>query len=202
MTMAETIDWDAIRRRLADSQRALDAGFAFEGDRLQALLRERSDILATPGTQSRRAAATDRVLAIRVGEERYGLDLKRLAGVLTYGNCTPAPRAPRPLLGLMTARGDIWAVYDFGRLLDVADDASDAGYVVLLRHGSRRIGLRVHGLERVHVLAREDIRPATGGSAASAAGLVTGMTPDGLIIIDMTALWAHREIGEAVSHGD
>jgi purine-binding chemotaxis protein CheW len=202
MSMAEAIDWEAIRRRLADSRHALDSGFAVEGDRLQALLRERSRILAAPPAPSRRAASTDRLLAVQVGEERYGFDLERLAGVLAYGNCTPAPRAPRPLLGLTTARGDIWAVYDFGRLLGVGEDPSETGYVVLLRHGSRRIGLRVHRLERVHVLAHEDIRPATGASAASAAGLVAGVTPDGLIIVDMTALWAHREIGEAANHGD
>lgn len=197
MTMADSIDWTSVRTRLADAQRSLDAAFGLDDDRLQALMRERTQRLAALRASSGQSLPSIRVLVVHAGGERYGLDLGRLSGVRPLGACTPAPRGPRSLLGLVTASSGIWAIFDFAQLCGIEGELTASGYAVLLRHDTRRIGLRVEQLDRVHVVRHSDIRP-TSESNAITTRFIKGVTSEGLIVVDIQALWDHTAIGEAM----
>lgn len=198
MIMAEAIDWAAVRARLEASQGALDVALDASAERVEAILLERTRSLAATGTVAQRAAAADRVLVVRLADAPYGLWLDRLAGLAPLHACAAAPRGPASLLGLMTVRGGIWTIFDLARLLGIDSASSEGGHVVLLRHASRRIGLRVERADNIRRLARSATRPLPGDGPSPAAGLIEGLGPDGLVVIDVDALWAHPAITEAV----
>jgi len=197
MTMADAIDWSAVRDRMAAAQAALDAELGASPEHVEAILLERARSLAATGTAAQTTGTSDRALVVRLAGEAHGLWLDRLAGVAPFATCVAAPRGPASLLGLMTVRGDIWTVFDLARLFGGDSPRPATGHVVLLRHASRRIGLRVERTDDIRLLARAGVRRLPNEGASPAAGLIEGLGPDGLILIDVDALWTHPAITEA-----
>lgn len=191
--MPEAIDWAAVRAQLEQAQSALDLALDGSVAHNEALLLERARRLAERRVVAQRLTSSDRALIVQIADTRYGLWLDRLAGVAPMADCAPAPRSPASLLGLMTVRGGVWTVFDLARLLGIETQPSEAGHVVLLRHATRRVGLRVGRADAVRQQARRDVRAIAGASA-----LTTGRAPDGQIFIDIDAVWAHPAITEAV----
>lgn len=192
MSTAEAVDWAAVRAQLEQAQTALDLALDGSLAHNEALLQERTRLLAERRVVAARIAPADRALIVQLADTGYGLWLERLAGVAPMAACAPAPRGPAALLGLMTVRGGVWTVFDLARLLGADGQPSSGGHVVLLRHAARRIGLRVDRADTLRQQARGGIRAMPGGSA-----LIAGVGPDGQIFIDIDAVWAHPAITEA-----
>lgn len=190
------IDWTAAKLRLKAAEAELAHAFDIDGKRSDALLRDRARRLAaderkpTPGTES------IRVLTANAGPERYALQLTQLVGVLPFTKCAPVAGGPPGLHGVINGRGAIWAVFDLRRLLGIdAPSAPDGGRVVLLRHSWRRVGLRVDEAADTRVLAAAAAQRSASGPQA-AATFIRAVMPDGLILLDLDALWTHPSIGE------
>jgi chemotaxis signal transduction protein len=189
------IDWTAVRERLAKSQEALASLMEVRDERFDALLRERARKLAERRTAVLPARASAQALVVRAGAESFGLELTRLAGVLPFAQCAPVAGATGELIGLINAHGEIWAAFELRRLLGAAVAPPSGGYVVLLRHGRRRIGLRVDDVDRVReVGGTQVIEP---GKGAVPMDYVQGVTSDAVILVDLDRLWTHPAIGEA-----
>lgn len=190
------INWTAIHRRLAVGQQQLAGLSEFSDERLQALLRERACKLAERRSSSP-AHQTFQAMVVRAGPERYALELTKLAGVLPFGQCAPLAGGPGELLGLINAHGEIWAAFEFQRLLGAkADVPPTSGYVVLLRHGRRRVGLRVDEVDRVRTLTLRDLRQSDDKTSRNPIEVVKAVTSDAVILVDLANLWAHSAIGE------
>lgn len=193
------IDWAAVHRRLAAGQSAIDAALETRGARLEALLQERARRLARPDEGGRAAAPGLRVLAVRAGGERYGLELARLAGVVPFERAAAVPGGPVELIGVARARGEMWAAYDLRRLLGAAPgEAAGRGCLVLLRHPRRRVAVRVDEPEQVHGVDPGEIRRPSDDATARPAPLVRGVAHGSILLIDLDDLWVHPAIGEAI----
>jgi len=193
--MSSTVDWQEVRQRLAAGDAALARVLEVTDERFEALLRERTRRLAMPDLASGSRIAATRVLVARSGSERYALPLARLAGVVPFARWTPVAGAPAAMIGVFNGRGAIWAAFDLHRLLSAngSPEATDGG-AVLLRHPHRRIALRVDEISDL----RDFRRVGTASSAPVAGGeIVTEVTSDGVMLLDVDALWAHPSIGEA-----
>lgn len=188
-------DWQEVHRLMAERERVLAASGEPEGERLEQLLRDRARALAertAPGTAQ---AVVASALVVRVGDERFGLARERLAGVLPLAGCAAIPHAPPELIGVFVARGALWSLYDLPRLLGMTGEGPAQGQTVLLRDERRRVALRVDAGERIDTYASDALRPI---ADAGAKALVAGVTPAGVPIIDMDALWAHGAMAEAM----
>ncbi len=161
-------------------------------DRLEQMYRLRARRLA-----DRRAAkveaTTVAVLAVWLGSERYAIELSDLAEVIAYRGSTSVPGAPPALLGVINVRGDIRAVADLGRLLDLPKSADEsAGYVLMLRQKGRTVGFRVDGIDQVRHIDPALVKvTADGGTAPGGARFVRGLTPDGIMWLDTNAAMAN-----------
>ena len=184
----EGIDWDEVRRRLAESEQALDRSLDGDPGRLDAVYRRRAERLAARRAEVASAAETVPVLAFGIGAERYGLPLRDLEAVLPFANCTPVPGGRAELLGVTNVRGEVRSVLDLRRLLGLPEGpAGGAGYILLVRHGDQVVGLRVDTLEKA-------VRVAPGSLVAAAEPLgrfVKGLTPDRVIVLDAGAVLDH-----------
>lgn len=195
--MKAGVDWDRLRGRLAENQAAFGAAQTIDGVRLEELLLARARLLADP-TVARRDHGRSTALVVRAGAERYALELAHLAGIVPFRSCSPVPGGPPEMLGAITARGDIWAIFDF-RLLFTASppDVAEGGYALLMRHDKRRVSIRVDDVERVCDLKQSKIATLDDRVTGVPIELVDGTASVALILVRFDAVWNHPAIREA-----
>ena len=79
------------------------------------------------------------VLICRLGSERYAIELKELAEVVPFRDCTPVPGGSPVFLGVINLRAVLRPVVDLHRVL-AGKAGGESGFVVMLK---RQTGLRV-----------------------------------------------------------
>jgi purine-binding chemotaxis protein CheW len=126
------------------------------------------------------------VLVLRLGEERYGIELADVSEVLPALLCTPVPGAPPALAGVINFHGEIRPVMNLKFLFGIPPPAGPRmpTPVILLRQQGREIGLQVDRVEQVRQVASGDINvelPTT--------RYLKGVTPDTLMLLSTEALF-------------
>ena len=160
-----------------------------EQQTIDEVYRRRARQLARQPVES--SGATLPVLVFGLGRERYGLELSELAEVFAYRGCTAVPAAPSAVLGVINVRGDIRAVVDLRRLLDLpSEENSTAGYVVMMRHHERPIGFRVDTIDGVRRIDLAQVNADAARTSMSRSRFVKARVAGTLILIDTTAALA------------
>lgn len=188
MAKGRGIDWEAVRRRLADSERDIERILSPDAARLRAIMRQRARRLAERRHDGHEAPVI-KVLGFRLGEEWCALELTAVAEVLPYRRCTPVPGMPSTLLGVVNLRGRIRPVLDLAAIIgSKRAAAAGEGYILFLRRDNGEIGVRVDQVEAVRAL-RPDLllRPgdADGGLSSRFA---RGIGEDGQLLLDAAAV--------------
>ena len=133
-----------------------------------------------------------RVVAFRVGDERFAVELAGVDEVLDLPALRAVPDMPAAVLGLATIRGESATMYDARALFQID---GDAGTTALLFHrDGRRIGLVVGDIDEAFVVQQDTLRPAPG--AESSNGLLMGVIRRGT---DLVALLDARAIVDAAA---
>jgi chemotaxis signal transduction protein len=193
--MTAGIDWGAIRKRLAESEAALDAAFTLDGAQVEQLMATRARQLAVRAPVARQAAVTRSVLIVITGSERYVIELASLARIVPFRSCAPVPSGPRELRGIVNARGELWTVFDFGQLLcGSTTDGGPDGYALLLRHPKRRIGLRFDDVGNVCEVDPSQLKMVREGITDAPLDVTDGGKSASLSFVRAQALWEHPAI--------
>ena len=137
-------------------------------------------------------ATTWAVLVFGLGKERYAIELSELAEVIAFRDCTPVPGVSPALIGVINVRGEITAVADLSRLLELQPgDGSAAGYVLILRQQGQAIGLKVDRVDHVRQIDPAQVVSARDGAAPIAGSrFVRALTADTVMVIDTRAALA------------
>jgi purine-binding chemotaxis protein CheW len=155
-----TIDWRAIHDRLRASERALEEALTPNQQRVGDAYRQRAARLASVEINRKLASPGFPALVFRLGQERYAIEIKELAEVLPFARCVPVPGASRQFLGVINLRGELRAVLDLRNLLAPSDGGNGAaGFVLMLRHPGKEIGLKVDHIEELREIRQEDLMP-------------------------------------------
>lgn len=102
------------------------------------------------GTPIEEAAdARTSLLLLRQGAEFFALELTAVVEALELPQLAPLPGAPASLLGMTTVRGAAIPVFAGSRVLEVEARTSGDGVLVVVRDGSRYIGMVVDEVEDV-----------------------------------------------------
>jgi purine-binding chemotaxis protein CheW len=149
-----------------------------------------------PGPDSKTGAVA--VLAVASGDELYGFPLASVREILVPPPLTEVPRAPTPVLGVITVRGQIITTVDLPGLLNLhIVQRTPCGRVLLVDAGEELIGVAVDQVIQVYRLEPSQIEYASAmgtelsdyvlgvGRVASPA---TPHSGDMLILIDPIAL--------------
>jgi len=186
MKVAQRIDWNDVRARLAANEKALHRGLEPTADELNAVLARRAAALADRAASRLARADEDRILVVVLGDARFGMPIARLAEVVPLKRLTTVPRGPAGLLGVMNLRGEVRSVVDLRAVLQIDGDRDDAdGYVLMVRRDGKEIGLYVDQVEGIRSVERTSLAPA------SEAHFVAGMLPDRIGLLDVDAVLAH-----------
>jgi purine-binding chemotaxis protein CheW len=188
-----SIPWVEVKKRLRDSQLALENALVANPERTAAVYRERAAQLAARGSGVEAASSASRVLVFVLGTERFALDFGDVVEVLPFANCTPVPGAPPELLGVMNIHGVIRSVMDLARLLGLSDgtDRPAKGYVLLVRHQARQVGWRADSIDKILSLPSSELAAPEGDVTGQALRYLRGLTRDRLRLLNTEALFAH-----------
>lgn len=116
--------------------------------------------------------ARQEFLAFRLGAETYAVEMARVREVLRAPPVTEVPRAPEGVLGVITVRGDVVAVFDPRHALGLAGAVRPGGRIVIVDGGEGACGLLVDAVESVVRLPAGSLEaPPRGG----------GLPPDCLV---------------------
>lgn len=164
--------------------------------RLTAVLNERACALGKRSLPTRDNGRKFSALAARAGNDIYGVDLQRLAGIATARSFAPVGRGPRELIGLTSIRGEIWSAFDFQALLSLETSGPATGkFLLLLRHARRRIALCFDDVLSLRTFNLDHLSTPTSRSRA-----ILAATREGIALVDVDKLWAHPALAKARPH--
>ena len=100
------------------------------------------------------------VLGVRLGEETYGIDIKKVREIMKRQPITPVPRQPPYVEGVMNVRGDIIPVVNLRRRFDLKGEPSGDLHTVIVDSAQGMVGILVDSVSEVMRLTQETIHPA------------------------------------------
>lgn len=147
----------------------------------RAILEARGRAAAATGTDAGVAPELE-ILVARSGQELYGLPEPDVRAVAALTRLSPLPGAPAHVAGLSVFRGGIVVVFYLHAILGGPPTLSEHGRMIVV---DEDCALAVDSIERLEPV--DHFRPAPEG-LQRAAGLVTGVTPSGVAILDLKRL--------------
>ncbi len=189
------IDWEAVHKRLARLETALDRGGRRSARDVREVLRARARALARPiGT---RATAADHVefLEFAVADERYGIETAYIREVATVTALTRIPGTPAFIGGIATLRGQILSVLDIGRLFDLPDRGEAAPEKLVVLDGADiPVGILAVAILGVRAVPWSDVETSLPTLAGGRAPYLRGVDRSGVAILDASALLGAQDI--------
>ncbi len=167
---------------------ALDEFFYREDETAPAL----GLVPSPPGGELVAPVALEEYLILRLGGERYGVEIGRVLEVMRTPPITEVPRAPGDIRGVIAVRGELVTVVDpRGRLGLARSEGPPARRVVIVDDGDGACGLLVEGVAGVVRLPRGALEPCPQalGGAGGDLYLGIGRELDRLfLVLDVRAL--------------
>jgi chemotaxis signal transduction protein len=131
--------------------RAASPGQGADGDAAHLRFRERV----------RQGLGDAELLVFLVGCERFGIEIKAVDEVLESPVLCVVPEAPPALIGVFSLRDQLLPLYAPGHVLGPA--AATGAVTLVMRSGSRRVGLAVDDVEDILPVVLSDLRPPPAG---------------------------------------
>jgi purine-binding chemotaxis protein CheW len=159
-----------------------------DSDADEALLEARARALARPLAREARTGPLLELVHFRSGEQDYALESRFVLEVLrSPEQLVPLPGAPEQLRGLTLLHGEVLAVVElaplFGRMATLTQ-----GPVLVVGSARPELGLRADSVEEVRLLSRDTLLPAPTALGARERALVSGISRDGIIVLEGAAL--------------
>jgi purine-binding chemotaxis protein CheW len=137
------------------------------------------------------------VLAVVAGDEVYGFPLSTIREILVPPPVAEVPRAPAPVLGVISVRGQIITLLDLPQILNLeVSQVEPYGRVLLVDNGDELIGVAVNRVIQVYRMDPDHIEYASAmGAELSEYVVGVGRVPSAsngeesmLILIDPVSL--------------
>jgi purine-binding chemotaxis protein CheW len=155
----------------------------------QQILRARALALAREVLGDPRPEDGRDVVAFVAAQERFAVEAACVREVCRLRDLTAVPCTPPHVCGIVNVRGQILTVLDLRRLLDLPERGLvDRQHVILVHGAGVESGLLADGTPTVQRIRAAEIRPVPITLAAARARYLTGITADGLALLDVPRL--------------
>jgi len=153
------------------------------------ILEERARHLARPLASSSSTQFAVEFLSFGLGREHYAVESSYVFAVFQLVEFVPLPGAQRPVFGLTRWRGDVLTLIDLRGLVGAATHAlDDLARVIVLGNGTPEFGLLADFVEEMVLLDPTQLYPPPSERGGEGAGMIRGVTAEGLQVLDATAL--------------
>lgn len=150
-------------------------------------LRHRAAELARPAKPPR-ADDVHAAIIFELGGERYAVAAHAVLQIVALRELTPLPSAPLPLFGLTQWRGDVLTVLDVRELLGVPRHGlADLARVIVVDGSHHVFGVLADAVRDVRDIDIDGVQPLPADDADRGT-LLSGITDDGVLVIDSDAL--------------
>jgi purine-binding chemotaxis protein CheW len=173
------LDWVAAKKRLVETQAAIDQAATRSSEELERIYNARAEALAQAARPTETHDART-ILVFGIGGARFGIALESVTEAIANPKIAPVPGAPKAVAGLIQLRGEVRAVWNIGPILGLA--AAGTGRIILLRNGTQEFGILVDQIEDI-VANAGDYRLTTIGSVAAR------ITKDFVTVLDSQSLF-------------
>ncbi|MDR7505835.1 MAG: chemotaxis protein CheW [Armatimonadota bacterium] len=147
------------------------------------------------------AADGHQYLTFTLGREEYGVGILRVQEIRGYSPITPIPNTPAHVRGVMNLRGAIIPVIDLrAKLAMQAAECNVFTVIVVVRVGTKVLGLVVDAVSDVLNISEQDIQPAPDFGREVDARFISGMARAGerlVVLLDLDRLLADEAAAEA-----
>lgn len=144
------------------------------------------------------------MLAFKIGQEEYGMDILAVQEIRGYENVTRIASAPSFMKGVVNLRGVIVPIMDMRIWFDLPEITYNSTTVVIvLNLGGATIGVVVDSVSDVILLSDEQIRPSPEVSSSRHSDYFTGIGLLGermLILVDMERLISSANYSPSEQH--
>jgi purine-binding chemotaxis protein CheW len=155
----------------------------------QAILEERARHLARPLASSAAKSFAVEALSFGLGREHYAVESSFVFAVFQLVEFVPLPGARRPVFGLTRWRGDVLTLIDLRGLVGSATHAlDDLARVIVLGNGAPEFGLLADFVDEMVLVDPTQLFPPPSERSGEGAGMIRGVTAEGLQVLDATAL--------------
>lgn len=123
------------------------------------------------------AGTTERqVVAFRLGEETYAIDISYIHEIIRMRTITFVPRAPHYMRGVINLRGRIVPVMDLSARLGLPSHEETAqSRIIVVEIGDESIGLIVDAVSEVLRLPEDQIEPPSQMAGSESANYISGL---------------------------
>ncbi|WP_092868185.1 chemotaxis protein CheW [Hyphomicrobium facile] len=124
------------------------------------------------------------VLAFRVGNQDFGIDVVAVREIRGWTPATPLPHAPSFLCGVVNLRGIVLPIVDLAARLGFSPAEPTARHaIVVTQQGEQVIGLLVDGVSDILTIDLAQVQPTPEVASDMAKSFVRGVIPiDGRMI--------------------
>lgn len=188
--MARTIDWTAVRQRVAATQQALEGDFEPSPEAGEAILQSRARALARVPPA---VAGGDRleVIEFLVAHETYAIETAFVREVWPLKELTPLPCVPPFVLGIINVRGRIVSVVDIGKFFELPESGlGDLNKVIIVHAETMEFGLLADRIVGVRELRLADLQTALPTLTGIRGDYLKGVTPERRVVLDARKLLA------------
>ena len=106
------------------------------------------------------AGADRELIAFRIGEQEFCVDIMNVREIRGWTPATPLPRSPSYMKGVINLRGTVLPIIDLGARFGLATAEPTARHVIMVAHiGSRLVGLLVDAVSDIVQLTDSTIQP-------------------------------------------
>ena len=106
------------------------------------------------------AGADRELIAFRIGEQEFCVDIMNVREIRGWTPATPLPRSPSYMKGVINLRGIVLLIIDLGARFGLATAEPTARHVIMVAHiGSRLVGLLVDAVSDIVQLTDSTIQP-------------------------------------------
>lgn len=187
------IDWDKARARLEALERATEARDTFTDEAALAALDARALALARPAEVPVLPGSQREMVRFRAAGQLYALESRFILEVMRAPELTLLPGSPPLLRGLTLLRGEVLPVVELAPLFG-RPSAQGTGPVLVVGTARAELGLRTDEVMEVAVLTVTELLPAPSSLEEEAGARVSGVSPDGTLVLEGEALLADERL--------
>lgn len=183
-TNSSQFTWDEVYSRLRAAEEVLHRSEPAQSE-VEQILRSRATALARRPESGDGEGPWIEVVEFSLGQERYGLESRKIREVVPLRELTTLSGTPAFLLGVVNVRGRILPVLDLKIFFDLPRQGlTDMNKLLVLEGAAGELGILADAILGVSKLALKDLQPALPTLTGAREELLLGIGPDRMTVLN------------------
>jgi purine-binding chemotaxis protein CheW len=136
------------------------------------------------------------LLAFLLMGAHYSIPLEKVEAVTRIGDIISIPLTPRHMTGIIRLRGRTFTLVSLRHFFHPEDESlKDADFAIIANAGDKRFAIQAEEIEGVFEIAKEKMVPPPENYDPAQTGFISGVTIEGLSVLDLDALVEAKGFG-------